>query len=91
MNASGCRWKATQKLSRRDLLLVTCLAYIKISVASSFSFFIYNLFIPICFGFDETKLTKGKLYREIPPVPKYNFKERFFECADKYGHVGSAD
>ena len=40
----------------------------------------------ICFGFDETKLTNGKLYGEIRPVLKYYIKER-----DKYGHVESAD
>ena len=35
-----------------------------------------NFFINICFGFEETKLTKGKLYGELQPVLKYNFKEQ---------------
>ena len=53
----------TQKLSSRDLLLLTCLVYINISIASSFSFF-------------SSKLTKGKLYGELRLFLKYNFKER---------------
>ena len=41
-----------------------------------FPSFIYNFFIHTCFGFDETKLRHGKLYRKLRPVLKYNFKER---------------
>ena len=56
-------WATMKKLSSTDLWLLTCLVYINISVASSFSFF-------------SSKLTKGKLYRELRLVLKYNFKER---------------
>ena len=45
-------------------------------VASSFPSFIYDFFIHICLGFDKIKLTKGKLFRGLRPVVKYNFKER---------------
>ena len=38
--------------------------YIVSMVAVLFPCFIYNFFIHICFGLDETKLTKGKLYGE---------------------------
>ena len=80
------------KLSIRDLPLSTCLVYINISEARSFPSFIYN-FIYICFGFDETKLTKWKLYGELWAVLQYNFKElqEFSECRFKYGSVESAD
>ena len=65
-------WRTTQKLSLRDLLLLTCLAYINISVASFFPSFIYDFLI----HFDETKLTNGKLHGELQPVLKYYIKER---------------
>ena len=39
-------------------------------------FFIYDLFIDICFGFEKTKLTKGKLYGELRPVLKHNLNEQ---------------
>ena len=67
-------WRTAKKLSRRDLPLLTCLVYINISVASFFHSFFYDFFMHICFGFDETKLTKGKLYGELRAVLKYNFK-----------------
>ena len=40
------------------------------------------------FGFDKTKVTNGKLYGELRPVLKYNFKEQdwLFRL-----HVESAD
>ena len=72
-------WRTTHKLSPRDLPLLTCLVYINISVASSFPSFIYDFFMHFCFihfCFNKTKLTKGKLCRELRPVLKYNFKER---------------
>ena len=69
-------WWTTSKLSRRHSLLLTCLVYINISAASFFPSFIYGILIDICFGFEETKLTKGKLCRELRPVLKYNFKKR---------------
>ena len=40
-------WRTTQKLSRRDLLLLACLVYINTSVASFFSSFIYDFLIHI--------------------------------------------
>ena len=55
-------WRITYKLSRRNLLLLTCLVYITIYVTSSFSSFIYGFLIHMCFGFDETELSyKGKI------------------------------
>ena len=68
--------RTTQKLSRRNLLLLTCLVYVNIFLANSFTFFHLSLFIQICFGFDETKLAKAKLYGELRSVLNYNFKER---------------
>ena len=35
-----------------------------------FPSFINDFLIHICFGFDKTKLTKGKLYGELRPVLK---------------------
>ena len=71
------RWLQVVEPPRNwDLLLLTCLIYINISEDSSFSFFFYIFLIHICFGFNETKLTKGKLYGELRPVVKWNFKER---------------
>ena len=32
--------------------------------------------LDLSFGFEETELTKGKLYGELRPVLKYNFKEQ---------------
>ena len=59
-------WRTTNELKGRDLLLLTCLVHINISVTSSFSFFYLQYFdVYVSFGFDETK-----------PVLKYNFKER---------------
>ena len=58
-----------------DSLLLACLVYINISVGSSFLSFTYDFFIHICFGFEKTKLTKGKIYGELWPLLKYNFKE----------------
>ena len=65
------------KLSRRDLLLLTCVVHINISVASSFSFFYQRFFMYIRFGFEREKgkLSKGKLYGELRPILKYNSKE----------------
>ena len=60
-------WRTTWKWRRLDLLLLTCLIYIKISLVSSFSFFYLRFFIHNCFGFDETKVTKGK-FEELWPV-----------------------
>ena len=55
-------WRITYKLSRRNLLLLTCLVYINIYVTSSFSSFICGFLIHMCFGFDETELSyKGKI------------------------------
>ena len=72
-------WRPTYKFNRRNSLLLSCLLYIKLYVGKSF-FFRYLrfsfLFFCIYFGFDETKLTRGKLYGELGPVLKYNFKER---------------
>ena len=68
-------WRTTQKLSRRDLLILTCFTYINISVASFFSIFYLRFFIHICFGFDETKLSNGKLHGEPRPVLQYYIKE----------------
>ena len=64
-----CSWKKTQ-------IKKTCLVYINTSVASFFPSFIYDSFMHICFGFDQTKLTNGKLYRALWPVLKYYIKER---------------
>ena len=69
-------WRTTQKLSRIDLPLLTCLVYINISIATSFPSFIYDFVIHFCLGFVKTKLTKVKLHKELQPVLKYNFKER---------------
>ena len=69
-------WRTTKKLRRRDLLLLTCLVYINISLASFFPFFICNFFIHVCFGFDETKLTNRRLYGELWSVLNYYIKER---------------
>ena len=55
-------WRTTQKLRWRDLLLLTCLVCINVSVASSFYFFYVLFLIHICFGFDKTNPTKGKSY-----------------------------
>ena len=66
-------WRTMQKLSRRDLLLLTCLVQINTSV-SFFQSFIYDFFMRIYFDFDETKLTNVKLYGELRPV-KYYIKE----------------
>ena len=51
-------------------MLLTCIVYSNISVASFFSFIYLRFFIDIYFGFEETKLTKGKLYVELRPVLK---------------------
>ena len=59
-------WRTTKKLSRRDLLLLTCLVYINISVASSFSLFCFRFFLYIF----VLVLTIIKLQRE-------NFMENF--------------
>ena len=62
-------------MSRRDLLLLTCLVYVHIFIASFFPSFIYDLLKISVFFFVETKLTKGTVWR-TSPVLKYNFKER---------------
>ena len=64
---AGCR--TTYKLNRRDLLLLPCLVYINASVASSFTSFIYNFFVNICFGF-EIKLANGKLHEGLTASSK---------------------
>ena len=76
--ASGCRIDnhVEIELQRRDLLSLTSLVHINISVARIFPFNYLGFFIDICFRFEETNLTKGKVYRELLPVLKYNFKER---------------
>ena len=50
----------------------------------------------LCFGFEETKLAKGKLCGELRSVLKYNFKDsknetEFSDFANKYSHVESPD
>ena len=35
-----------------------------------------NAFLYICFDFDETKFKNCKLYGELRPVLKHNFKEQ---------------
>ena len=42
---------------------------------TSYNFFIYEFLDIFYFGLDETKRTRGKLYGELWPVLKYNFKE----------------
>ena len=44
-------WRTTKKLSRGDLLLLTCLVYINISVASFFFFIYLRLFYRYLFWF----------------------------------------
>ena len=44
-------WRTKQKLSHRDLVLLTCIVYSNISVASFFSFIYLRFFIDIYFGF----------------------------------------
>ena len=43
-----------------------------------------NAFLYICFDFDETKFKNCKLYGELRPVLKHNFKEQkeFSDCAE---------
>ena len=74
-------------MSRRDVLLLTCLVNINIS-ASLEDFFIY-----ICFGFDEIKLMKEKLHGGLWPVLNITSKNKteFSDCAERYGHLESAD
>ena len=64
------------EIEPKKLLLLTCLNYIIISMASFLLSLIYDSFKDLCFGFEETKLTQGKLYGELRPVLKYNFKEQ---------------
>ena len=52
-------------------MLSACLACRNISVVSSCSFF--YVFINICFGFNRTKLKKGKFYGGLWQVLKYDF------------------
>ena len=62
----------TQKLNNRDLLLVITLTFLSLVFSPSF---IYDFFIDICFGFEETNYME-KLYGELHPILKYKFKEQ---------------
>ena len=75
MTASGCRLENHVEIETQ-IFTAFNLSFTLTSVAGSFPSFIYDFFIHICFGFDETKLTKGQLYGELRPVLKYKFKER---------------
>ena len=87
-------WRTTKKLSRRDLLLLTCLVYTNISVASSFSLFCFRFFLYIF----VLVLTIIKLQREnfmenfgwLQNITSKN-ETKFSDCSGKYGHVESAD
>ena len=69
-------WRTVKKLRIRDLLLLTCLVHMEISVAISLSLFYLRFFIHISFVFDKTKHANGKLYGELQQILQYNFKER---------------
>ena len=68
-------WRIFCKSNHIELLLLTSLVYINVSVSSSFFFFYLRFLCKYLFGF-ETKLANGKLHEELWPVLKDNLKER---------------
>ena len=91
--ASGCRLENHVEIQPQRFTASTCLVYINIPVASSF-FIFFTVFLYIF----VLVLTKLNLQREsymenfdwIQNVTSKNQTE-FSDCADKYGHVESAD
>ena len=86
-------WGTTKKLSRRDLLILTRLVYINISVASSFPSFTYDFFIHICLVLAKLNIERENCMENSGRFQNVTPKNEtdFLGCAEKYKHVESAD
>ena len=82
-------WRTTQKLNRRDLLLLRCLVYINISVASSFPFF-YLRFLYTYLKLNLQTKNYVENFGRFQNLTSKN-KTKFSGCPDEYGPVESAD
>ena len=77
-------WRTTQKLNRRDLLLLRCLVYINISVASSFPFF-YLRFLYTYLKLNLQTKNYVENFGRFQNLTSKN-KTKFSGCPDEYGH-----
>ena len=76
-------WRTTQKLNRRDLLLLRCLVYINISVASSFPFF-YLRFLYTYLKLNLQTKNYVENFGRFQNLTSKN-KTKFSGCPDEYG------